>query len=459
MHLRSGSWILQNRTLPHSGLFSQSPSLRWNDSTWGFDVLIGAAYFLFGLRAIPILLMVLKGGLAVVSFWLARVERASFWGAVILSAIAQYVIWSLQPLPYVFSILFFAIEIQVLVKSRKTGSTRALYWLPLLFALWANLHIQFVVGLVLLGLFLISLSIEHGLRGMGVGWLSSRVVPLPLGRTSIIVVLSAIATLATPYTLRLLPGAFQALYSDVAFEHFSELSSMSFRRPQEFVLMLLVMMAFLALGRLRSLELFELLMLSAGTAIAFRIQRDGWMVVLPAIAVLAGGFLAGRSEDESSGSRAFTWERASVAGLTILVVLIGALRLPPRNSLMSKVSQNFPVKACDYIIANKLAPPIFNAYSWGSFLAWYLPQYPVVVDSRAEMYGEDFLVKYFDVVSGKGRLEDAPMVAHAGTLLLERNSAIAKAMMNLPGLKAQYLLVYSDDIASVFVPQSSSQNH
>src|SRR5271165_6441167 len=59
VHLRTGIWILQNHAIPHTGLFSQYSNLPWNDSSWGFDVLLGAAYHLFGLRAIPFVLMVL----------------------------------------------------------------------------------------------------------------------------------------------------------------------------------------------------------------------------------------------------------------------------------------------------------------------------------------------------------------------------------------------------------------
>jgi hypothetical protein len=452
VHVRTGTWIWQNHAVPRSGLFSQYANLTWNDSTWGFDALLGAVYGWFGLRAIPILFMVIKAALAVVTFSLARGCRASFWGAVALSIVAQYVIWSLQPLPYVFSVLFLAVEIELLISSRRTGSARKLFWLPLLFAVWANLHAQFVAGLVLLGLFLSSLVLESWLRNVGASWLSSRIVPIPLMPAIVAVAVSALATLANPYTFHLLPQAFHALYSDVAFEHFAELSSMSFRRPQEFVLMLLVMMAFLALGRLRALELFELVMVCAGTAIAFRIQRDSWMVVLPAIAVLGGGFLSQRDEDDSSQRRSLKWDRAYVGGMTVLVLVIAALRLPSRDALMDKVARNFPVKACDAILANKLPQPLFNAYSWGSFIIWYLPQYPVVVDSRAEMYGDDILAKHFDAVVGKGRLEDAPAVARAGTLLLESNSAIARALTNFPALRSQYRLVYNDDIASVFVP-------
>ena len=453
VHIRTGTWIWQNHAIPRTGLFSQYSNLPWHDSTWGFDALLGAAYGLLGLRAIPIMFMAMKAALAALTFLLARRSGASFWAAVALSTVAQYVMWSLQPLPYVFSILFLAVETDLLLSSRRTGSPRKLFWLPLIFVVWANLHVQFVAGLLLLALFLISLVLEGSLRRMGVSWLSSRIVPIPLMSAAIVVASSVVATLATPYFFRFLPRAFHALYSDVAFEHFAEMSSMRFRKPQEFALMLLVMVAFLALGRLRALALFELLMLCAGTAISFRIQRDSWMVVLPAIAMVAGGFLSRSSENGRLRGRGSKWDRAYVVAATALVLAIGALRLPSRDALMKKVSQTFPIKACDVILAKKLPPPLFNAYSWGSFVTWYLPQYPVIVDSRAELYGDDLLAKYFDVVGGKGRLEDAPMVADAGTLLLERNSAIAKALTNLPALRSQYKLIYEDDIASVFGPQ------
>jgi len=68
-------------------------------------------------------------------------------------------------------------------------------------------------------------------------------------------------------------------------------------------------------------------------------------------------------------------------------------------------------------------------------LIWYLPDYPAAVDSRMELYGDEVLTKYFDVVGGKERLDSDSMVTRAGTLLLERNSPMAKALRNLPGVQ------------------------
>ena len=461
LHLRTGVWILDHRLVPHTGLFSQYSHLSWNDASWAFDAILGALYKLRGLRAIPAALMMLKVAWAAGTFFLARAGRASFWTAFFLSAVAQYVTSGVQPDPAVLSMVFFAIELGLLVRYRRSGSIENLYALPLLFALWANLHIGFAIGLLLLALFLISILLEQTLRSLsngwasegwvGEGWMSGWAQPTSLRRVGWISGLSLLATLANPYTFRLLPSAFGILYSSVGFEHFSELSAMSFRRPQDYALMLLVMLAFLALGRQRSLASFEMMTLLAGALIAFRVQRDAWLAVLPAIAVLSeslGGERTSGSEKDL-GRHRMAW--ATGLSFAILVVAIGFL--PRSDVLMNKVNNVFPLKACNYMVENHLPPPLFHAYSWAGFLAWYVPQYPVVVDSRIGLYGDDALSSYFDLIGGKTLLESDPRVAHAGTLLLERESAMAKALRNLPALSSQYRLVYSDDVASVFVPQ------
>ena len=451
-HLRTGLWILQNHTLPRTGLFSQYPNLPWIASSWGYEVLLAAAYKLFGLRAIPIFLMGLRVALAVVTFLLARAGRANVGTAVFLSAIAQYVISSLQPVPAVLSILFFGLELAVLVQSRRSGELRSLFWLPLLFIVWANLHIQFVIGLLLLGVFLIALFLEHALLIAGVTFLSERMRPLPLSQVSAIAALSLLCTFATPYTIHLLPDFVKGLYSSVSFQYGAEMRAMSFRRPQEFVLMLLVMAAFFALGRRRSLELFELMALVAGTALAFRIQRDAWIAVLPAIAVLADGFHL-----ERIGSDAWSlipWRQKSLAAaLTTTIFIAASLHLPDRTNLMNKISEHFPVKACDFITRNHLPQPLFSTYSWGGFLTWYLPEYPVAIDSRVDLFGDELLNSYFQVITGKERLETNPILASARTLLLEQHSGMADALIRLPMLSSQYRKLYSDDLAVVFVRQ------
>ncbi len=453
MHLRTGLWMLQGHSIPHSGLFSQYSSLPWMDASWGYDLLLGAAYKLLGLRAIPLLMMFFRAALALVTFVLARSGKANFWTAACLCAVAQYVIPVSQSLPYGVSILLFGVELALLERSRRTGSFRTLFWLPPLFVLWANLHVLFVSGLVLLVFYLFSIWLEGVLRRAGADWLSPEVRPLSVRPVAAILSCSFLATLMNPYTFHLYPLAHKALYSDMTFKYFAEMWAMSFRRPQDYLLMLLVMAAFLAVGRRRSVKVFELLMLVGVMLVSFRIQRESWMAVLASVAVLGDSFGFRKKEFQSTGETSQRWESWTVAGLAAAILTIAAFRLPPPDALMSRVSRNLPVKAVDFIRDNHLPRPMFNEYSWGSFLMWYLPEYPVAIDSRVELYGDEITERYFKVIAGGVRLDANPSLAAAQTLLLQRQSGVVKALTTIPALTSQYRLAYSDDVAAVFVRQ------
>lgn len=449
-HLRTGLWILQNHTLPRTGLFSQHPDLPWSASSWAYDVLLGTAHGVLGLRAIPMLLMTFKGAVAWITFHLASVGRRNFWTAVALTAVAQYLMRGVQP-PAVLSIALFGAELLLLVHCRRSGDPRILFWLPPLFLLWANVHIQFVAGLLLLGLFLLALGIEQALRSAGVGWLSNRIRPIPFSKAGAVAALSVLCSLATPYSFRLFPQYGRSLYSAVSFHYGAEMRAMTFRQPEDFALMLLVMGAFFVLGRRRSLEVFELMALVAATALAFRIQRDIWFAVLPCVVVVGDGPLWRGGEENEENRRG--WPEALALALTMWVFVAAAACLPGQNALLTRMSREFPLKACGFIVKNRPPQPLFNEYTWGGFLTWYLPDYPVAIDSRVDLYGDEILDEYFKVTTAKLRLDANPDLASARTLLLDRQSGMAIALIKLPALSSQYQLVYSDDLAAVFVRQ------
>src|SRR5579864_5738232 len=90
-HLSTGLWMLQHHAIPHQAIFSQSADAPWTATSWLYNLLLALAYRVFDLRSLPLVLMVFKTKLAVVTFLLAGSLRGRFWPAVILSAIAQYV--------------------------------------------------------------------------------------------------------------------------------------------------------------------------------------------------------------------------------------------------------------------------------------------------------------------------------------------------------------------------------
>src|SRR5208282_321991 len=121
-------------------------------------------------------------------------------------------------------------------------SLHSLLLLPPLFAVWANIDAQFLDGLILLGIYAAA-EIAEAVFG------NRKTVASQLPKRLGIVGLSVCATFLTPYTFRIFPGAFENAYGKALYENFQEMMAMSFRRTQDFVLLLLVMGAFLTLGR------------------------------------------------------------------------------------------------------------------------------------------------------------------------------------------------------------------
>ena len=50
--------------------------------------------------------------------------------------------------------MLFCVTLTLVLEAHRTGRVQLLYWLPLIFLLWANLHIQFIYGLFVVGLLL-----------------------------------------------------------------------------------------------------------------------------------------------------------------------------------------------------------------------------------------------------------------------------------------------------------------
>jgi hypothetical protein len=445
LHLRTGTWILQNLSVPHNGLFSQYSDSRWIDHGWGFDVLTAAAYKLMGLRALPLLLMLYKAGFAVVLFVLARACRARFWVAVVLSAVAQFLLWSLPFAPVLSSVLLLAGELMILYRAKATGDARELYWLPPLFVVWVNADLHFVFGLIVLALFVAVMALEKSTQPAP----ANPQRAFPLLRALGISALCLGATLLSPYGWNAYDGA-SALFGNPALSHYlKQIQSIPFRRPQDFALLLLAMAAFFFLGRQHLRDRLSLVLLLFAAAISFSWEREAWLAAVVSVAAIANALPGGEPQPrpaQDAGRVRLT--KLVTAGLAAAVLLVAAFSLVPgdRDALI-RMSKTLPVQACDYIRQHKLPPAIFNTYEWGGFIAWYLPEYPVAMDTRTEVYGDDATLLYFKITNGEMPLGAELHFAYAGTTIVPANSPMAAGLSAGP----RFTPVYRDDIALVLV--------
>ena len=367
LNLSAGNCILANRAVPHSLTGSQSAELSWVDTSWLFDVLTATAVKVSGLRGLVWLDAIFGLAIAVALFVLARGARRGFSTGALLTAIALYLIAGTTFRSSVASVLLFAVLLTLITLARSAGSSRLLFWTPPLFVLWANLDIQFVYGLGTVIVFMAAETIGH------LPWSSvaARFVSrsqISLRKTAAVTTACIAATLVNPYGYRLWAAALRSVSLFAADLYFPEMHALRFRQPQDYALLLLVMTAFFAIGHRHARDLFAVLLLTASSIVSFHLQRDAWLVVLVAIAVLSRALDAtDSSEARGLDPPAAAWVLPATTAAAF-VVLIGAfvLRVPSgRDLLMAKVSEKFPVRACNYIRQHALPKPLFNHYDWG----------------------------------------------------------------------------------------------
>jgi hypothetical protein len=447
LHLRTGLWILQDKGVPRTGVFTQYSDSPWVAHSWVFDVVVAAVYRIIDLRALPVLLMIYKAALGLAFFLLARGLRSNFWPAVLLSAIAQFVLWDAQLDPILNSILLLAIELAILFRARQTGNVRQLVWLPALFIAWVNLDIRFVYGLVVVLIFLAARVVEAICGRFNISWFEDDRHNLSLTPTAGIVAGCFIATLISPYGLGIYNGTSVLFGGSNLEEYLHELTSLAFRRPQDSVVLLLAMVAFFVLGRLHLRNLFAVGLMIFGTTVSISIRSEAWLVLVISIAVLANvRFWRAGASVARFGVSDWSPRTLGVIGIAAVVVLaIAAARIPGRDALLSKMSKTLPLKACDYIRDHHLPAPLFNNYEWGGFIAWYLPEYPVSIDSRNDLYGDDVNLRYFKITHGEAPMGSELHFAYAGTTIVPIDSPVAAGMAAGP----RFTPVYHDDVALV----------
>ena len=167
----------------------------------------------------------------------------------------------LSPRPWLFSILFFTVELFILFHVRRTDKIAPLLALPPLFVLWANLHMQFIYGLAALGLFLVEVLLSQ-LPSLSL--YPRHALNTSLERLSLLLLACLVATLITPYHFRLYTPIFEYIGQTGAFQVIMELLPLSFRALTDWLVIGLAIVAAFVLGWQRALASFSNFLASDG---------------------------------------------------------------------------------------------------------------------------------------------------------------------------------------------------
>ena len=433
-HLRTGQYILETRTIPSADPFSWTAlGLPWVDVHWLSQVMLYGTYAVLGMPGLAVLVAALVV-LAFVFVW-KQMEGGPFVRAfiVVLAAAAAGAVWTprSQMATFVFTPL-----IAYLVYLYKWKQTDRLWLIPIVFVLWVNLHGGYISGFIVLGAVLAG-EIANRLLGFDgpemLSWKRWR-------KLLIITLISGAVLLINPYTVAALQLPFKTVNIGVLQDFIEEWAAPNFHElyQQPMVWMLLLTLVIIGWSG-RRLDATDAALLVIFAYISFLARRNiGLFAVICApilsrhATALIGRYRWGQ-RPLSRGKPIVNW--------IILLLILGAASLKVLLPIVPAAQAQgeakiLPVKAADWIVANRPEGKLFNSYNWGGYLLWRLwPAYPIYADGRTDVYPNAFLQEYLQIVTGQ---KDAPALFDERgirTVIVEQESPLVAQLSSRAGGK------------------------
>lgn len=341
---------------------------------------------------------------------------------------------------------------------RAEGLRLQAFWPPLLLlpvmgALWVNLHGSFVLGGALIGLTFVG---EAGRR-----WLARRrgaaITGPPLWHLLVAGALTGLSWLANPGGLQVLGYVRNLLGSSQVTRLVTEWAPPTIRDPNGAIFFLFVLagVVILAYGRRRP-DPVDLLLSGAFLWLALGAGRNNiWFVAVatPMLARQLASWLP-EAEGRRPAYRGVPVLNAALAGLIGLLLLLALpwvkpwLGLPPEvGALVHPVT---PVAAVEHLLADERRPErLFHEMGYGSYLIWAASEQKVWADPRIELYPLAQWLEYGRLGAAEG--VDELLATYQVDGLLLSNAEQADLVAWAKARPEAWELRYSDDEASYFV--------
>ena len=446
-HLRTGQYIVETKSVPHSDVFSfTSAGKEWVAHEWLSEVLI---YMLFRTGGFTLLIVTFAALIAgALAFAYLRCEARPFVAGfvVLFGALASAPTWGVRP--QMLSFLLTSVFLFLLDRYREKGDARLIVPLVPLMILWVNLHSGFALGLLLIAVYLAVLLFEGFASPVT---LSGRAA---IRKLFIVFLLALVSVMLNPNGARMYSYPFETLTSPAMQKYIQEWFSPDFHLVefQPFGLLLIALIGLSLWSRSRISATSILLVLIFGYA-SLRSARNIPIFVLVAVPVLtrqvAGIFRErGWLKDVASVVSAPRLSGLLNGVLVLLVLGIIGLRVDAVADNQSRVEQdNFPAGAVKFIQSERPARNLFNSYSWGGYLIWRLyPEYRVYIDGRADVYGDAFIEDFLRIYRAEPGWSDRLAERNVRLVLVEPDSPLALAIAT----NSDWSRVYADTSSALF---------
>lgn len=400
-HIRTGEYILQNKTIPHTDIFSYSKSgAAWYAWEWLTDVQYAVLHSHWGLGGVAIFSGLIICGSAYALLRTMLAAGANAFVSLILTLL--YVGGSSvhhHARPHVWTLLLFTLSTALLAHDRR-APTRYVWLLIPLTSIWTNLHGGFLAMVACVGLAAIGRIAEAPRQWRG----SARYFALTFG--------CLLASLVNPYGIQLHGHVVEYLRSDFIQNAVQEFQSPIFRsessRQFEAVLMLGILCAGFLIRRKQFVEALWILYFAHAALSSARHIPLFLIVASPSIALEATQWWNRWCEGAPQNSirSIFHALAADIAiGFRRTTVWIFIAAIPVVAITASKhwprdFAPTFPTKMVAAHEGRITGSRLFTTDQWGDYVLYKLwPRQKVFIDGRSDFYGAALGNEYISLMN------------------------------------------------------------
>ena len=437
-HLRAGEWIIENQSVPQTDPFSHTRAgADWQYPGWLVEVPMAYIYDLAGPGGLNIFTAAMVT-LAFLFLWMA-LSGGVFLRAfvIVIAATASGVYWAARP--YLMSFLLSAVFLWILESHRwhpSSNSKKRLWLLPLLMILWANSHGGFAVGFLLFGVYWAAEALGWWLTGGLRDWIKSLFkTPLmalrqPQLQLTWVGILMLFAVCINPSGAVMLLYPFKTVSIGALKDYIQEWQSPDFhqRATQPFIWLVITAFAVIGTSR-RRIALTDFLLFSgffsmslvAGRNIALFALVAPLVITRHAAALMQAlsrkmGFRLNRSTAPTSMQKKLNWLILLLIAFTMIIKVISVY---PREMNEAVFRENLPFEAVAYLQERQPPGNLFNSYDWGGYIIYALPEYPVFIDGRTDLYSDGLIEEWLQVVRAEGGWQEVLDKYDVSLVLLE----------------------------------------
>jgi len=453
-HIKIGQTIIETGKLVSTDGYSHTAAGKeWLAHEWLSEVVMAAFYNLGGLPVVTISFFLLVSLTFNYLYFTAQKESGAWSSFTAVSlAVAPMALTHLLARPHIFTWFLGAVTLHLLICNDKK-----LWILPLLIALWSNLHGGVLLGLLLQGGFIAGKLLNNwpGMQGHSwLAWLQNE------RRILIVMTTSIVAMGFNPFGYY--PFSFnEAVSADIFSQTIGEWKPADFQSMwyvRAWFIWIFIMAAYHA-GRTDWTWRLLVPALMWQAMIHVRHISIAAMFVVPWLAqtlhrvrVPLPFSIMKKADSSGEQLRLSCWTGPLLTFLVYLFLVGACIIAPPSWQNFAEdrfpLPDNFSQKAINFIAEETPGKKLFNEYSWGDYLIYALdPPPPIFIDGRADMYGETIFNDYVTVSMLREGTDAVLEQYDIDWVLFPKDHPLVRFLGNRPSWRT----VFTDETTAILV--------